>query len=125
MKIKKEVEIFYRINGFAHSLPLQGFPVNLEGLEDFELDSILTKAFSWAIRAVQLNPEWVRECKKEQKKSLEILQRKLKKIRDKRSLLQKKSRRTPQEAFFLLNSEIQEREIERSIGNIKLALERA
>lgn len=74
-------------------------------LDPYILNSLLYKAFSWGLKSIELDPDWIQKCKLESSRNLDSLKRqKLKQI-SKFQEIQKKPKRTASEAFFLLSSE--------------------
>ena len=103
------MEVYYKINNQAHSITVK--EDSFKNLENYQLNAILIKAFNWALKSIELNPNWVQECKKEQKKQFNSLIKSLKRIEEKEQSLLNKTKRTPQEAFYFYTIRDRKKEI--------------
>jgi len=63
----------FAVNGYSFPLPI---PDKFKNLEPYQVQSIISKALSIGLRAIESNPDWLDSCKREYaKKRILAIQR--------------------------------------------------
>ena len=111
------MEIYYQINGYSHSITVK--EDSFKGLEDYQLNALLIKAFNWALKAIEKDPIWIQKCKREQEKQIKSLNRSLERLKEREYLLKSKDKRTPEEAYFLYTLQSRKKEIKEMLNSLE------
>jgi len=111
------MEIYYQINGYSHSITIK--EDSFKDLENYQLNALISKAFNWALKAIEKDPIWVQECKREQEKQIKSLKKSLSHLEEKEKLLNSKNKRTPEEAYFLYTLQSRKKEIKEMLNSLE------